>query len=61
MQSWTRLVAMLVACVALAACQRTPDLSKLGPPAQRLVGHWATSDGSEEFFAPAGASGTGEF
>lgn len=61
MQSWTWLVAMLVACVALAACQRTPDLSKLGPPAQRLVGHWATSDGSEEFFAPAGASGTGEF
>ncbi|HEY8230514.1 MAG TPA: hypothetical protein VIG31_08690, partial [Rhodanobacteraceae bacterium] len=61
MQSWTRLVAMLVACITLAACQRTPDLSKLGPPAQRLVGHWATSDGSEEFFAPAGASGTGEF
>lgn len=61
MQSWTRLAAMLAACIALAACQRTPDLSKLGSPAQRLVGHWATSDGNEEFFAPANASGTGAF
>src|SRR6185437_7062687 len=61
MQSWIRHAVMLIACIALAACQRTPDLSKLGSPAQRLVGHWATSDGSEEFFAPAGASGTGEF
>lgn len=61
MRSWIRLVAMLAACIAVAACQRTPDLSKSGSPAQRLVGHWATSDGSEEFFAPAGASGTGGF
>ncbi|MDE2224485.1 MAG: hypothetical protein KGJ46_04330 [Xanthomonadaceae bacterium] len=61
MQSWTRLAAMLVVCIALAACQRAPDLSKLGSPAHRLVGHWATSDGSEEFFAPVGTSGSGEF
>ena len=61
MQSWTRLAAMLVVCIALAACQRAPDLSKLGSPAHRLVGHWATSDGSEEFFAPVGTSGNGEF
>jgi hypothetical protein len=61
MQSWIRIVAVLAACIGLAACQRTPDLSKLGSPAQRLVGHWATSDGTEEFFAPAGATGTGQF
>lgn len=61
MHSWIRCAAMLAACIALAACQRSPDLSKLGSPAQRLVGHWATSGGGEEFFAPAGASGTGQF
>ncbi|MES2404447.1 MAG: hypothetical protein V4567_08940 [Pseudomonadota bacterium] len=61
MQSWIRIVAVLAACIGLAACQRTPDLSKLGSPAHRLVGHWATSDGNEEFFAPTDASGTGQF
>ena len=61
MRSWIRIVAVLAACLGLAACQRAPDLSKLGSPAHRLVGHWATSDGNEEFFAPADASGKGEF
>ena len=61
MQSWIWIAAVLAACIALAACQRAPDLSKLGSPAHRLVGHWATSDGSEEFFAPVDASGKGEF
>ncbi|WIG56942.1 MAG: hypothetical protein OJF61_002730 [Rhodanobacteraceae bacterium] len=61
MRSWIRIVAVLAACLGLAACQRAPDLSKLGSPAHRLVGHWATSDGNEEFFAPVDASGKGEF
>lgn len=61
MKAWMRLVAVLAACVGLAACQRAPDLSKLGSPAQRLVGHWATSDGNEEFFGPPDATGAGDF
>lgn len=61
MQSWLRIVVLLAACIVLVACQRAPDLGKLGSPAHRLVGHWATSDGNEEFFAPVDASGKGEF
>lgn len=56
-----RLAAVLVACAGLAACQHGPDLGKLGAPAQRLAGHWATSDGDQEFFAPVDAEGIGEF
>jgi hypothetical protein len=61
MKAWIRFAAVVAACVGVAACQRTPDLSKLGSPAQRLVGHWATSNGNEEFFAPVDATGAGTF
>lgn len=61
MKAWMRFVAVLVACIGVAACQRTPDLSKLGSPAHRLVGHWATSDGNEEFFGPVDSMGSGTF
>jgi hypothetical protein len=61
MKAWIRFVAVLVACMGVAACQRTPDLGKLGSPAHRLIGHWATSDGNEEFFGPVDATGSGPF
>lgn len=61
MKAWMRLVAVLVACIGAAACQRTPDLGKLDSPAHRLVGHWATSEGNEEFFGPVDATGLGTF
>lgn len=61
MQAWMRVVAVLAACIGLAACQRAPDLAKLGSPAHRLVGHWASSDGNEEFFGQVDASGAGDF
>lgn len=61
MRLWIRLAVVLAACVWLAACQRAPDLSRLGSPAQRLIGHWATSDGNEEYFGPVDVSGAGVF
>lgn len=61
MIAWLRIAAVLAACGCLLACQRSTDLSRLGSPAQRLVGHWATSDGNQEYFGPADASGAGGF
>lgn len=60
MRTWIRLAVMLAACVCLAACQRGPDLSRLGSPAHRLAGHWASSKGHEEYFAPLDAAGGGD-
>lgn len=61
MTTWMRLAALLAACATMAACQRGPDLSRLGSPVQRLAGHWATSDGNQEYFGTADPSGTGSF
>lgn len=61
MASWMRLVAALVACACFSACHRQPDLSRLGSPSQRLVGHWVTNDGDHEYYGPLDASGTGSF
>ena len=61
MKSWRQFIAALVACAWLVACQRQPDLSRLGPPSQRLVGHWVSNSGDHEYFGPADASGTGSF
>ncbi|HXS73283.1 MAG TPA: hypothetical protein VN725_04505 [Rhodanobacteraceae bacterium] len=56
-----RLFAALVACAPLAACHKQPDLSSLGSPSQRLVGHWATSGGDNEYYGPVDTSGSGSF
>lgn len=48
-------------CVCVVACHRGTDQAGLGPPGQRLVGHWATSDGNQEYFGPVDAAGTGSF
>lgn len=61
MASWKRLVAALAACACLVACHRQPDLSRLGSPSQRLVGHWISNNGTHQFFGPLDASGTGNF
>jgi hypothetical protein len=61
MVSWMRLVAALVACACISGCQKQPDLSALGSPSQRLVGHWITNNGTHEYFGPVDASGTGSF
>src|SRR5690348_18474779 len=61
MASWKRLVAALAACACLVACHRQPDLSRLGSPSQRLVGHWISNNGTHQFFGPLDASGTGAF
>lgn len=61
MACWMRLVAALVACACFSACHRQPDLSRLGSPSQRLVGHWVTNDGDHEYYGPLDASGTGSF
>ena len=61
MMSWIRLAVVLAACAWISACQRGPDLSRLGSPARRLVGHWATSDGNQEYFGPVDESGAGSF
>lgn len=58
---WSRGAALLLACVLVSSCQRVPDQSHHGSPQQRLVGHWATSDGNEEYFGQADATGTGSF
>jgi hypothetical protein len=56
-----RLVAALAACACFSACHRQPDLSRLGPPSQRLVGHWMTNSGDHEYYGPVDASGLGSF
>lgn len=61
MKSWMRLVAALVVCACSSACHRQPDLSQLGSPSQRLVGHWITNNGGQEYYGPVDASGTGSF
>src|SRR5690242_20043122 len=61
MKSWMQLVAALAACACLSACHRQPDLSRLGSPSQRLVGHWVTNSGDHEYYGPVDASGTGSF
>ena len=59
MKSWMQLFAALIACAPLAACHKQPDLSNLGSPSQRLVGHWVTNNGDHEYYGPVDASGTG--
>ena len=61
MKAWLRLATVVAACLCAVACQRASDLGRLGSPAQRLVGHWATSDGNQEFFSPVDATGVGQF
>lgn len=61
MESWMRLLAALVACACFSACHKQPDLSDLGAPSQRLVGHWVSNNGDHEYYGPVDATGTGSF
>lgn len=61
MKPWMQLFAALIACALLAACHKQPDLSRLGSPSQRLVGHWVTNSGDHEYYGPVDAGGVGSF
>lgn len=64
MKAFVRSATLLASCLALLACHRhhEVDLSQLGPPSQRLTGHWADSVGDQYYFGPLdAASGEGEF
>jgi hypothetical protein len=56
------LALLLPAVLALPACgRRKPDLSSLGAPSARLVGHWADGVGDESFFSSRDGEGIGQF
>lgn len=64
MKALVRSAILLTSCLALLACHRHHDidLGQLGPPSQRLTGHWADSVGDQFYFGPLdAASGEGEF
>lgn len=55
---------LLGCCLVLLGCHRhrDDDLSQLGPPSHRLVGHWADDAGDELYYGPLDAtSGTGDY
>lgn len=50
-------LSLFLSLACLAACSGPkPDLSALGDPTPRLVGHWATDSGDQLYYGPVDAA-----
>ncbi|HEY8682587.1 MAG TPA: hypothetical protein VIM06_05405 [Rhodanobacter sp.] len=64
MKGFARIALAWAACMLLFACQshQDNDLSQLGSPSQRLLGHWGDASGDNLYYGPRDAvSGIGSF
>lgn len=64
MKGFARIALAWAVCIFLLACQshQNTDLSQLGPPSQRLLGHWGDTSGDSMYYGARDTiSGIGSF